>query len=596
VRFTLQPARPTAARVAALLAIALVTTAVGIVVAETRVLDGIERDTIKARFDVRGSERPDDLLVVGIDDKSFAALREQWPFPRSLHARAIRRLHEAGARLIVYDVQFTEPTSPREDLALFRAIGSAGGAVLATSESDSHGHTDVLGGDENLARVKARAAASDLHNDRSGAVARFPREVAGLESVAVAAAERATGSAPGPADFEDDGALIDYRGPPGTIHTVSFSDVVRGTVPREAIENRIVVVGASAPTLRDQHSTPVGGDEEMAGAEVQANAIWTALRGLPLRSAPAWLGLLLVAVMGFLVPLVRARLPAPAAVLAALLGCAAYLAAAQLAFGNGVLVDVAAPLLTLALGTACTIAWSELAEARARREVARNNELLEARVRERTRELRETQLEIAHRLGAAVEWRDTETGLHIDRISAFCERLALEVGMDPQEAELLRHASALHDVGKVGVPDSILLKPGKLDPEEWATMQTHTTIGASILAGSSSSLVQLAETIALTHHERWDGSGYPRGLAGEEIPLAGRICAICDVFDALLSPRPYKDAWPLEEVMAELERQRGSQFDPRLIDAFLPLAPGLHREWFGADQTSEREPVPSLQP
>jgi response regulator RpfG family c-di-GMP phosphodiesterase len=595
VRFTLLQARPSTARVAALLCIALLTTAAGVVVTETRVLDGVERDTIKARFDVRGTERPDDLVVVGIDAKSFDVLREQWPFPRSLHARAIRRLHEARARLIVYDVQFTEPTSPREDLALFRAIGSAGGAVLATSESDGHGHTDVLGGDENLARVNARAAASDLYNDRSGAVTRFPREVAGLESMAVAAAERTNGSAPRPAAFEDDGALIDYRGPPGTIRTVSFSDVVRGTAPRDAFENRIVVVGASAPTLRDQHSTPVGGDEEMAGAEVQANAIWTALRGLPLRSAPGWLGLLLDAIMGFLVPLVRARLPAPAAVMAALLAGAAYLVAAQLAFRAGVLLDVAAPLLTLALGTACTIAWSELAEARARREVARNNELLEARVRERTQELRETQLEIAHRLGAAVEYRDTETGLHIDRISAFCERLALDVGMDPQEAELLRHASALHDVGKVGVPDSILLKPGKLDPEEWATMQTHTTIGASILAGSPSSLVQLAETIALTHHERWDGSGYPEGLAREEIPLAGRICAICDVFDALLSPRPYKDAWPIEEVMAELERQRGSQFDPRLIDAFLPLAPELHREWFAADQTTERELIPSLQ-
>jgi putative two-component system response regulator len=165
--------------------------------------------------------------------------------------------------------------------------------------------------------------------------------------------------------------------------------------------------------------------------------------------------------------------------------------------------------------------------------------------------------------------------------------------MDPREAELLRHASALHDVGKVGVPDSILLKPGKLDPEEWATMQSHTTIGASILSGSTSPLVQLAETIALTHHERWDGSGYPQGLAGDDIPLAGRICAICDVFDALLSSRPYKDAWPIAEVLAELERQRGSQFDPRLIDVFLPLARELHREWFEANETTDRELIPS---
>jgi putative two-component system response regulator len=117
-------------------------------------------------------------------------------------------------------------------------------------------------------------------------------------------------------------------------------------------------------------------------------------------------------------------------------------------------------------------------------------------------------------------------------------------------------------------------------------MQSHTTIGGSILAGSRSPLVQLAETIALTHHERFDGSGYPRGLKGDEIPLVGRICAVCDVFEALLSPRPYKHAWPLAEVLDELERQRGRHFDPELVDAFLPLAPGLHRDWFELAQAS----------
>ena len=150
----------------------------------------------------------------------------------------------------------------------------------------------------------------------------------------------------------------------------------------------------------------------------------------------------------------------------------------------------------------------------------------------------------------AVEWRDAETGVHIERMGRLCERLAREVGLSVVEAELLRHASALHDVGKVGIPDVILLKPGKLDPAEWAQMQTHTTIGASILSGSKSALVQMAEQIARSHHERWDGSGYPDGLQGEEIPLAARICAVCDVFDALLSPRPYKDAWPLADVIA----------------------------------------------
>jgi response regulator RpfG family c-di-GMP phosphodiesterase len=262
----------------------------------------------------------------------------------------------------------------------------------------------------------------------------------------------------------------------------------------------------------------------------------------------------------------------------------AFLAGAQAAFELGRIVDVAAPLVALLAGAAGAVAWSEVAESRARRRVTRDNELLELRVRERTSELREAEREIAHRLGVAVEWRDAETGTHIERIGRLCERLALEVGWSREEADLLKHASALHDVGKVGIPDEILLKPRKLDPAEWAQMKTHTTIGARILAGSRSALVQMAQTIAATHHERWDGTGYPNGLKGEEIPLAGRICAVCDVFDALLSPRPYKAPWPLDEVLDELGRVRGSHLDPTLVDAFLPIASQLQRQWFDENE------------
>jgi putative two-component system response regulator len=246
-----------------------------------------------------------------------------------------------------------------------------------------------------------------------------------------------------------------------------------------------------------------------------------------------------------------------------------------------------APISALLAGAIGTIAWGQLAESRARQAVARDNAQLERRVRERTVELWETQVEICQRLGVAVESNDAETGRHIERIGGFCERLAQAVGMSAGDAELLRHASALHDVGKVGISDDILLKPGKLDPAEWATMKTHTTIGASILSGSRSELVQLAEQIALSHHERWDGSGYPQGLEGERIPLAARICAVCDVFDALLSPRPYKDAWPLRDVIKELASLRGTHLDPALVDAFQPLAADLHANWFG--ETASRD-------
>jgi hypothetical protein len=339
-------------------------------------------------------------------------------------------------------------------------------------------------------------------------------------------------------------------------------------------------VGASAPTLRDVHLTPVGGGELMAGAEVQANAIWTALNGVPLRSAAPIVGLLLIALMALVAPLVGARFPVAAVLVAIPLAGLALAAGAQAAFEAGTIVELMPPLVALLVGGVGTVAWGQFAERRLRRVVSRDNELLEQRVHERTRELRETQLEIAQRLGAAVEWRDAETGLHIERIGRFCERLALAVGMSAADAEALRHASALHDVGKVGIPDSILLKPGKLDPDEWETMKTHTSIGGRMLAGSSSPLVQLGATIALTHHEHWNGGGYPNALAGTEIPLAGRICAICDVFDALLSPRPYKEPWPVDEAIAEIVRLRGVQFDPELVDAFLPLARDLHREWF----------------
>jgi CHASE2 domain-containing sensor protein len=568
--------------------VALLALAAGATVQATGALGGLERETLKTRFDVRGAQPTDDVLVVAIDAKSFDVLRKQWPFPRSLHARAIRNLHAAGAREIVYDVQFTEPTTSREDMALYRAIEHAGGAVLATSESDGNGRTNVLGGDENLLRVNARAAASDLHNDGAGAITRFPRSVGGVKTMAVATAER-VGAPPGPtSEFAGGGAWIDYRGPPGTIDTISFADVVRGRIAPDVVRGRIVVVGASAPTLRDVHTTPVSADQ-MAGAEVQANAIWTMLHGLPLRRVPPAAGLLLVALLALVAPLVGLRFPALAAGLAVPAATALFLVGVQLAFEGGMIVDVVAPLTAAVVGGVGTVAWSQLAESREGRVITAENELLEARVRERTRELWQTQIEIVQRLGVAVEWRDAETGLHIERIGRFCERLALEIGMAPAEAELLRYASVLHDVGKVGIPDDILSKPGPLDADEWATMKTHATIGGDILSGSGSELVLLAQTIALTHHERWDGGGYPRGLAAEQIPLPGRICAICDVFDALLSARPYKDPWPLQRTIDEIERQSGTQFDPELVAAFLPVARELHRDWFAPEEAGARE-------
>jgi putative two-component system response regulator len=202
------------------------------------------------------------------------------------------------------------------------------------------------------------------------------------------------------------------------------------------------------------------------------------------------------------------------------------------------------------------------------KEVQHQKEVLEDKVRERTADLERAQLEALERLALAAEFRDDETGQHTQRVGVRSAMLAKAMGLSPDLVEQIRRAAPLHDVGKIGIPDAILRKPGKLTPEEFELMKTHTTIGARILSGSGSPLLQMAEEIALTHHERWDGTGYS-GLSGERIPLSGRIVALADVFDALTNDRIYRQAVPLEEALAEIERQRERHFDPRMVDAFL---------------------------
>jgi len=203
---------------------------------------------------------------------------------------------------------------------------------------------------------------------------------------------------------------------------------------------------------------------------------------------------------------------------------------------------------------------------------ARNhNVVLEQRVIERTIELASTRMDVIQRLGRAAEYRDNETGLHVIRMSRFCELLALEIGMEEAAATLLLNASPMHDVGKIGIPDNVLLKPGKLDSDEWEIMKTHSAIGAELLSGSGNPMMDLACEIAMTHHERWDGSGYPDGIAGEDIPISGRITALCDVFDALMSARPYKKVWSHQETLDLIKAESGKHFEPALVEAFLNI-------------------------
>ena len=198
------------------------------------------------------------------------------------------------------------------------------------------------------------------------------------------------------------------------------------------------------------------------------------------------------------------------------------------------------------------------------------NQILDKKVRERTIELEETQLEILERLALAAEYRDDDTGEHTQRVGQMSAQIAKALNLAQEEVELIRRAAPLHDVGKIAIPDAILLKPGKLTVEEFAQMKTHTTLGAKMLSGGRFPLLQMAEEIALTHHEHWDGNGYI-GLAGESIPIAGRIVTVADVFDALTNERPYKKAWPRPQALEEIQRQSGRQFDPRIVEVFLGI-------------------------
>jgi CHASE2 domain-containing sensor protein len=568
--------------------VAAISVAVGVVGHTAQLLPRLEQDTVHARYSIRGPDPAKGIVVVGIDDKSLSSLKQNWPFQRSVHAQAIDRLSAAGARLIVYDVEFTETTRNKQDWALSRAIERAGGVILATTEIDNHGRTSVLGGDRNLRKIGAVAAAGALVDGHGGVTERVPFEISHLKSLAVAATERLTGRQVPRRNFPPEGALIDYRGGAGVFPEISFSDIVQGKFDPGAVAGKVVVVGATSNTLRDLHSTPTTGLDVMSGPEIQANAIWTVLNGVPLRDAPQWLEYLLIALLGVLIPLAHARYPTLASISVPLLAMSVSLAI-YLAFRAGILIECTWPLLTLALATIGSIAVSHVVLSRERARVALLNDELENRVQQRTTELAEAQMETIMRLALAAETRDSNTGRHLERISRMASRLGRAAGLSMEDVEVLRYASLLHDVGKIAVEDSILLKPGKLTKEERAAVELHTVAGGDMLADSSSPILRWAEVIARTHHERWDGTGYPAGLKGAHIPLAGRIVAVVDVYDALRSARPYKPGWPVEKVIDTLWKERGKHFDPDLIDRFLHLIPEMEDDI--ADLTEPETPL-----
>jgi adenylate cyclase len=351
----------------ALAAAALCVTAAAVALDASGALDRLEADTHDARFSLRGERPARDVAVVAIDDRTFDELGIQFPFPRSLHGKVIDRLRRAHARQVAYDVQFTEPTKAREDLALLDAVARSRRVVLATTEVGERGESNVLGGDATLRGAGARAANAGVRQDGDGVIREMSHTIARLESFPVAAAEAVTRRPVPRSSFPGGGALIDFHGPPGTVPTLSFSQVLRGRFDRSAVRGKVVVVGAAAPSLQDVHQTATSGSQVMSGPEVQANAISTVLRDFPLRRVPFWLSAALVLLLAAVAPLASLRLGPPGVAALALGVLALYAGAAQLAFGAGLVLPVVAPALALIAGTLAALGLKLVWEARERR-------------------------------------------------------------------------------------------------------------------------------------------------------------------------------------------------------------------------------------
>jgi adenylate cyclase len=332
--------------------VGLALTCLGVVAYATDALRNLELDTVDARFSIRGEQEPPrDLVVVEIDDVTFSETNERWPFPRSMHADVIDRIVADDPAVIAYDVQFSEPSPEKQDLALAEAIQRAKKrVVLATTEVNEKGEGKFLGAPEDLLRdLGGRFGNGLFPNDPGAVIRRVSYSVARLESFAVAAVATAERRRVESTDFGDDGAWIDYAGPPGTIESVSFSRVLDGETRRGFFKDKLVVVGPSAPSLQDLHPTSTSGDDPMAGAEIQANAISTVQRDLPLRSQSAVFDVVLILLLGLAAPLASLQAPPLRALALALAAGVVFTVLAQVLFNSGTIVSFVYPVGTLLL-------------------------------------------------------------------------------------------------------------------------------------------------------------------------------------------------------------------------------------------------------
>jgi CHASE2 domain-containing sensor protein len=374
--------RDTRARMLLLLAVAVLAGSLGALARSHQLLRRAEQLTLDARYQVRGADRAKlgDLVLINVDETTFNELRRegrhaQWPFPRRYHAAVIDALARAGAKVVAFDVQFTEPTDPPDDNALIRAIGRARNVVLSTTVVGPHGATGVLGGDALLRRLGARVGNTTVIPDSDGAIRATQHQIGGLKTFGVAVAEAATGrTVP---RFAGD-VPIDFAGPPGTLHAIPYSRVLDGHFPRTAVTGKIAIVGTSALSLQDLHETPGGGHTQMAGPEVLANTTATVMRGLPLRASAGWVTGALIAGFVLLVGLAGTRFGTLVVVLVGVATLAGWSVVAQLAFNSGAVVDFSDPAgaLTLATGgTAMVALWADRREHRRLRELFAADEM-----------------------------------------------------------------------------------------------------------------------------------------------------------------------------------------------------------------------------
>jgi adenylate cyclase len=320
-------------------------------------LKTLELRSVDTRFSVRGTQpQPKDLAVVAIDTATFNDLKVQWPFPRRFHAQVLDQLRKDGAKAVAFDVQFTEPTTRRDDNALIDAVGRAKNIVLATTEVDDKGHTAIFGGDQVLRSIGAKAGNALLPNDAGGTIRRTWYDARKLKTLGIVTAEDVLGKNIPRSALGGTTAWIDYRGGPGTIQTSSYSDVKDGNFRTGTFKGRTVVIGPAAPTLGDVHPTSVTGQDLMSGAEIQANAIWTAQHGFPLQPLATWWTPLLIVLMAMAAPAAFLGLKPREAVLVLVLLALVYTVGSQMLFNRGTIVPVVYPMIALGLASVLSTA------------------------------------------------------------------------------------------------------------------------------------------------------------------------------------------------------------------------------------------------